>query len=360
MNRRTIRPAEPTLRFATREDIPAVADLLPELAGPHFAERFPSRTAREFFDWKYHQNPSGEAIVGIAESSGRLVATVAAAPTQLQLSNRLVTAYNLGDFLTTPEFRNRGVFSCLVSAVCDEAAARGAAVVYVQPNEQSYPILVRRSFQEPHQFMLRYCVIPSRALARKLRLPLALTTCLRLDAFALRLSLPRQQDRSLVVEPAAGFDPCIDQFWESARRGYRFLIARDHARLKWRFTDCPTPYRIFLARRGGDLAGYITTFVSHATSTAFVVDLFTRADDRAAAVELLRVGLEDLSRQPVHAIHTWTIDSSRPCMIDDQLRRACRLKWASMHFALRFLGPAPPADLPKEGWHLMAGDFDGI
>jgi GNAT superfamily N-acetyltransferase len=359
MSRPAVEQDDLTLRFATREDLAAIGDFLPELAGPHYAEQFPGRTAREFLDWKYFRNPAGEAIVGVAAAPGRVVGTVAAVPVRLQLGDEVVTAYNLGDFLTAAEFRNRGLFSRLVDLVCREAEARGAALAYVQPNANSYPILIRRSFREPFRFELRYFPVPSRALARKLGIPAAVTARLRLDAAALRLALPRR-DRSVVVEPATAFDARIDRLWEDARRGYRVLVARDRGRLQWRFAECPTPYRILVARRGEEVAGYIVTFANRATGEAHVADLFSRADDRAAAAELLRRSFEELVRGPMRAIFAWTIAAPGPCMIGDLLRGACRLTWSPLHFALRPLGPRTNADLPAGGWYLTDGDFDTI
>ncbi len=360
MSRSTARWADPIIRFATRDRLPAIADFLPALAGPHFAERFPGHTACDFFDWKYFRNPSGEAIVGIAESSGRVVATVAAVPTRLQLDDRIVSAYNLGDFLTATDFRNQGLFSRLIDLVCTEAAARGAALAYVQPNENSYPILSRRGFQEPHRFVLRRFLVPSRILTRKLGIPLRVARYVGFDSLALHVSLPRWRDRSVIIEPATAFDPSMDHFWESARRGYDFLVARDRDRLQWRFADTPTPFRIHVARRGGELAGYIVTFVSRATAEAHIVDLFTHADDRGAAVELLRLGLEDLTREPVKAVYAWTLATPTSSMIDGLLCRALRFTWAPFHFAVRSLRLSASPDLPHERWHLMAGDFDGV
>ena len=75
------------IRLATRDDLAGIGRLLPTLGGPSFPERFPQSTISEFCDWKYFQNPSGKALVGVASVGADLVSIVAATPKRIILES---------------------------------------------------------------------------------------------------------------------------------------------------------------------------------------------------------------------------------------------------------------------------------
>src|SRR5271166_2827953 len=67
-------------RLAGPDDVAAVGPLLLDLGGASFPERFTGKTVSDFCRWKYFGNPSGNALVGAAVASGRIVSLVAATP----------------------------------------------------------------------------------------------------------------------------------------------------------------------------------------------------------------------------------------------------------------------------------------
>src|ERR1700692_3965655 len=139
----------PDVRLAQPGDLERIAQFLIPLGGESFAERFPDATAQDFYHWKYFRNPLGVAIVAIATDDASVVSVVAATPKHIQISGKVFLAYELGDFLTDENYRKLGLFSRLIELVCGEAASRGAAMVYVRPNDVSFRILVSKlSFHE--------------------------------------------------------------------------------------------------------------------------------------------------------------------------------------------------------------------
>src|SRR6516225_11815984 len=88
------------LRLARDEDVERIGLLLPDLAGPHFSERFPGTTAAAFCRWKYFTNPAGDAAVGVALSGDRVVSMAAAVPKLIQIDGERLMALELGDFIT--------------------------------------------------------------------------------------------------------------------------------------------------------------------------------------------------------------------------------------------------------------------
>ena len=354
--------AEVTLRYAHHDDFAAVGKFLEVLGGPFFRERLPKHSLEEFYRWKYSQNPLGEAVVAIAVAGGEVVSVVAATPKKIQVGTLTLDAYELGDFLTDDRFRKQGLFSKLIDMVCAKAASLGAAFAYVRPNAVSFPILARHlSFFQPAQMETRRFVVLSRSLANKFGIPESLLRMTGMDWIARRVALPGRESNGLRVEPISRFGPETDQLWQTARRDYRFLIARESAYLNWRYVDTPTPYRVWLARRNREAVGFSVTFVSPGTATGHILDQFTAAGDLSAARSLLHTSFREFLAAGVRSISAWVLPEQRVLPAALLLRRACLFSQPPpLHFAIRLLNPSlSQRDFPPSAWHLSLGDFDG-
>jgi GNAT superfamily N-acetyltransferase len=348
------------MRLARPEDMDEIARLLPSLAGPSFADRFPGKTAADFCSWKYFANPIGDAAVGVALDRGRVVSLAAAVPKRIQVGNEIVPAVELGDFITDPEYRKRGYFSALIELVCREAAERGAAFAYVRPNSVSFPILERSlGFYEAQKIDHRRYVVPSDVLHRKTGLPSGLFRLMGIDWLSRKIFLPTSG--SVEVSPVTRFGQDADAFWERARPHYPFSLVRDSRYLNWRYADCPAPYSFWIARRAGETTGYIVTFSGATEGTAHIVDLLAQPGDAESVSALLCAGVQSALDSGIQVIETWTLQSGAESVGSHILRRACPLVYKPhLHVAVRFLGRMSAADLPSAGWQLTSGDFDGV
>jgi GNAT superfamily N-acetyltransferase len=350
------------MRLAVPGDLEQIALLLPDLAGPDFPERFPNVTAPAFCGWKYFSNPLGTAAVGIATADGRVVSLAAGVPKLIRVGSQTLLAFELGDFITAPAFRKRGLFSTLIRMICEEAKRRGAAFVYVRPNEGSFHILTKDlSFQEVQKLDERRFVAPSVALERKTGVPAALPRRLGADWVARRTLLPRAFP-NIRLEPVTRFGPEVDEWWAAVGPKFPFALVRSHQYLNWRYIDCPSPYRSLAAFRDGRFAGYLTSFLFQRSPTGYILDLVTDPDDKEAAGELLRCGLNGMLDRGAATVLTWTVHSSSSSAASAFLQKACPLRdHPPLHVAARFLEEqAANAGLPPGGWQLNLGDFDGI
>ena len=350
------------IRLVQPADLPSVCKLLPELDGDGYDQRFPGQTCADFIQWKYFSNPAGDAAVGVALDGERVVSIVAGTPKRVRRGSETVLAFELGDFITAADHRKRGLFSALINLVCDAAQQRGAAFVYVRPNEMSFPILASRlAFTEPGQIESRHYTQLSSAIARKLGAPEALTRALGVDAVARKLAVPRAS-AAVRVESIDGFGDEVDQLWMRTRDLYSFCLVRDRQYLNWRYADCPTPYRRWVARRNGDLAGYLVAFVSSRQPIATILDLFTHPEDEEAAAALLGGALDEMLRTGTQAIYTWTLHAGPEIAASRLLKRACALvQKPLLHFAMRpLMQQMRYQGLPASGRHVAAGDFDGF
>lgn len=350
----------PTFRFATRHDLPAIADFLPALGGPLFSERYPGRTLIDFLDWKYFRNPLGDAVVGVATDGGQVVGLVAATPKRLHLDHASNAVYELGDFLTDGRYRGRGIFSSLIEQVCALIADRNAVLAYVRPNENSFPILVRHcGFTEASQIDGRRFVFPSDILARRVAPPAAVLGHIGLDRAAMRWVLG-PSPASIDIRAIDRFGPSHDRLWEEAGQRYRIAIERGSAWLNWRYAESPTPFLLWEARRGDRTAGYLSAFISPSSRTGHIADLFASPEDDEAGAALVGACFRALRAKGVGSIYCWIPRGEDPSAVGRTLARACPLSnGRPLHFAVRVFDPCFKG-FPPSAWHLAMGDFDGV
>jgi GNAT superfamily N-acetyltransferase len=354
------------LRLAQLSDLAQIAPFLLPLGGESFANRFGDGTVEGFYRWKYFANPLGEAIVGIASAGGTVVSVVAAVPKRIWISGKIVLAYELGDFLTDASFRKKGLFSQLIELVCREVGARGASLVYVRPNEVSYPILARKlSFQEAQRLDARRFVIPSQILFRKTGVPAGLLRLSGMDLIVKRRCIPRYSGSAVTVVSIERFAEDnhndIDQLWQRASAGYDFALLRDSSYLNWRFADCPTPYEMWAALRNSQTVGYLVTSADRSAPVAAVVDLFTENGDEEAVRALLATGMGSLLKSGAQTISTWTLQGPAQSAAHELLRRAVPMRRKQhLHLVFRDLQPQElNLPLPSQKWHFTLGDCDG-
>lgn len=359
VTRGTLRPE---VRFAEPADLGQIAQFMIPLGGELFGERFPDGTVQDFYRWKYFDNPLGHAIVGIATAGGSVVSVVAATPKRIWLLGKTVLGYELGDFLTDENYRKMGLFSRLIELVCGEARARGSSLVYVRPNDVSFPILAGKlSFYEAQRIDARRFAIPSHTLFRKTGIPVTLLRFSGMDWLLKNRCLPRSPGSAVTAVPVERFGEEIDQLWQRASAGYDFALVRDSSYLNWRFFDCPTPYKIWGALRNGQTVGFLVTSANRTVPTAEIIDLFTESNDVEAVRALLATGMGGLLNSGVQLISTWTLQGSVQSATHQLLQRALPFRRKKhLHLAFRILLPQEiTLPVSSQKWHFTLGDSDG-
>jgi GNAT superfamily N-acetyltransferase len=350
------------LRLAGVRDLDQIADFLLPLGGPSFAERFPDGTVQDFYRWKYFGNPLGDAIVAIATAGDAVVSVVAASPKRLWLSGTAVVAYELGDFLTADSYRGQGLFSRLIELACHEADVRGARLVYVRPNDVAFPILAGKlSFFEARRMDASRYVVPSYLLSSKTRITPSFFRAIGADELLRAFCIPRFRDDTVNVVSIERFGDDADQLWSKAAEGYAFAVVRDSRYLNWRFADCPTPYKMWRALRGGATAGFIVISKNRHNTVGRVIDLFTEKNDMEAARALLATGMGNLLESGIREVSTWTLQGDAGSAAHALLRRAFPFRRKKhLHLAFRILaGKEVSLPLTSQNWHFTVGDSDG-
>lgn len=212
------------------------------------------------FEWLYQQNPDGPSTCWfvIDERSGEIAGCTAVFPRRIQVrgQSRPVVAWNCGDFCILPRYRVGGAALALRRAARNAVDAGESPFLYAHPNDRMLQIHLRVGHQ-PLGTMIR--------LARPVRVAAGGGIAARVGTLALRLARP---ERVLAwgdtITVAGGPLPAdVDGLFERVRGDIGTALVRDARYLTWRFLDCPLhEYRFALARRGGELAGYLAFCLS--------------------------------------------------------------------------------------------------
>jgi len=104
--------------------IEPLTDAVFDELGPLMQDAFGHGGGREYFNWKYRQNPAGAAIGNIARAgSGEIAAFYGMIPEIFAFQGQARRVYQSCDTMTRSDHRRRGLFQRLAQKTYDEALA---------------------------------------------------------------------------------------------------------------------------------------------------------------------------------------------------------------------------------------------
>lgn len=353
--------------WSTRLLRPSDAEAMAELSRRCFGERADSI---DFIRSRYTESKGPPAFVWAAEAEGELIGTQAITLLPFFVGGGEATVGMFTAGMTHPKHRKRGVFREVVEAAERFGFEQGVAGLFTMPNDESYP-----SFQKS-KLWRTLTDRPLRAMAIDVRRLLADRG---LPGFVAGIGGwlgdmkygPRLNRAAAGVSEITDLVEIGDQLDRLAEiRGHEFggfMCRRDHAFLRWRFTENPTyRYRYFISRGALSLDGYLVTRTETRMGTriAHVVDWLAASgpdilesllaaagraarEDGAALLTMIASGGVEVERFAAFGFHVVPT----------------RLAGRSFHTAYA-VNPAHPElhELAaKDGaWYLTLGDFDSI
>ena len=313
---------------------------------------------RASWKWQYAEipQPLQSPAIWVARRDGHVVGQIGAMPVSLWWGNRELRASWGIDYFVAPEAEGLGDSIALLKAwmtSVDVALAYG-----LRP--ASYLICKRFGFRDLGHVPLFQAVLDPAAIVQRRWGRVARVFASPALGPARRL-IRRRYSRTVAdveVSPASSIGPEYDALWERARGGFAMCVRRDASYVRWRYQSAPhKQYAILEARRDGVLSGFLVSRHEdyRGLRLGWIVDLFTRTDDRGTRVGLLEAAMNAFLEAGVARVQAFSTNQG----LAADLRRHGFFKAASSARLCVRVNGVP--ELPRESgnvWHVVFGDAD--
>lgn len=324
----------------------------------------PADEVPAYYLWKFFANPHrGERVpFWLLRDRGRLIGGIGALPVRMLLEGREIR----GEFACDMFIERGQQRSGLGSALMDAYIADSPLPLMMNTSPSLHRFLVKRGFVDlGGDLSFWFRPLDAGALLRA-RSPGWKGGLLRLAgpladlALGARTALRRPRpDPGVTVEEVPGFGPWVHDVWTRAAAGYSIVVVRDLPYLRWKYEQHPlVKYRVFQAKRGGEIAGYMVWRVrtDAGARLAVIPELFAGREDSGARHALLRRAIDEARAHRAAGVKALFSDAAT--------RRDLRLQgFLGGGSSPGFLVPAPkdpgvPDVRGFERWALSGGDSD--
>lgn len=102
-----------------------------------------------WFRWKFSSNPFGNPIVKVALTQEDAIAgMVSFSIADILVGKEVISAAYTTEIFVHPNFQRRGLFSALLDSVHSSAKKRGVKLLYIFPNSNSRPGVLRKGYTD--------------------------------------------------------------------------------------------------------------------------------------------------------------------------------------------------------------------
>jgi len=226
----------------------AIRDMFNEFWRPDYVAMRPA-----FYDWQFHRNPyipyDFEDSVILAFDNDRIVGFLGLVPTIFHVGNSLVRGTWLSNWLSHPDYRNRGIGVFLLK----KAMERFPIVASTALSRFAQPIYTGLQFKYL-ELMYRLLLIFDPEQTSALMETPRPEDVRKLEELAARV--PVGDLATSGFEPADAFPEDIGDFTARMVREGSLMPVRDFQYLTWRYAEHPNlSYRIFIERPNGEIEG---------------------------------------------------------------------------------------------------------
>ncbi len=313
--------------------------------------------------WQYADNPTDEVLVDLAVSDGRIGAIYAVQPAQVRVDGQRRLAAQSVDTLVDADFRGRGLFTKMASAVYDRLRARGGAFVYGFPNANSAPGFFKKLgwvSLDPVPFLVR----PLRTALLASKLPIG-AWARRLPDLRLPVLGPKL-GASQEIRPLTSFGSALDALWGRFSADVRVAVERSGEYLRWRLSKPGERYECFGIFEGMELIAFCayTTVDKHGGRLGYVMELLHDPGRQKSAAALLAECLRRMESDGADAALAWSLPHSPNARAYTRvgfMPLPERLRPIELHVGVRPLDPTLTETLSdRRNWYLSYCDSDTV
>ena len=353
------------LTWVVRSYLPGDEEQIIALFEEVFGKPMGLTESAKHWTWEFGENPSGLFMITLAFNDSRVVGQYAVVPLRFTIDGEERLAGLSLDTMVHPDYRRQDMFSITAKALFDDFEKLGAAFVYGFPNKNSiHSFREKLDWRTVMQLPLQVCALrPGRFAAERLGLPVArlinliFSTVRRVNCLFLGKAHP-----SIEICEVSDFT-WADNFWQRAKCFHRLWVTRDTAYLTWRYSRPESDYRIRIAKKDGEVVGYVVTSLRdwNGYCTLFILDLVVDPSERAATdalvANVLRQGQESSAE-----IITAIVPRGSPYLLS--LKRHLFVSLPKqffpreLYFGGRLFDVDPALFEDYTSWHLSWGDSD--
>lgn len=223
----SIRPLGPA-------DEDAVLELLALTLGWDMDDRH-----RQLFNWKHRLSPFGVSPGWVAEDENGLAGFRTMMRWEFVLDGSTIRAARAVDTATAPRAQGRGIFRTLTQRALAELGEEHVAYIFNTPNAKSAPGYLSMGWQGLGRVPLSFWPSGIRRLSRLSGARAAG------DLWSLPCSIG--EDASVIVSKDTEISELLEASHARSGKAGRMVTHKTTSFLKWRFSQCPVGYRVWLA-----------------------------------------------------------------------------------------------------------------
>jgi len=317
-----------------------------------------------FFDWQYLHNPEDEALVMIARDDDNeqnpMIGIESLLPVNIMVEEKLVKVFLSCNSYVHPNYRNKRIFSKLLSLAKKEYVKKDALCIYAVTNDKSFNSFVKQGFHEISNLPILF-----RPLKLSNYFPFPFNTILH---FFDNIWKIKKNVNPNIIQFNDYFDESFEILSKKANQRIPIIKQRTKEFLNWRYKDHPTrEYKIFILKENLVLKGYIITRKTNVNgkSIGVIVDFLADSNTNPKKIiDLIHVALDDFWNSDISV----TIAISGPTTFEHQSLSNAGfkttpkfLKPQSNHFVL-INSDSSKNYLEKlkkyDNWFFSFGDYD--
>lgn len=315
-----------------------------------------------FFDWQYLNNPEGEAIVitALDDEKNSIVGVESILPMNIIVNQKIINASLSCNSYVHPDYRNKGIFTKLITTVKDESIKKNIWCIYGVANDNSFSSFMKKGSYEISNIPILFRPL---RLSNYFSSPVSSILSLFDDIWKVR-----KNTNPNVSKFNDDFDESFEILAKKASQRIPIIKQRTKEFLNWRYRNHPTrEYKTFVLKENSMLGGYIITRKTdvNGKSVGVIVDFMVDPDSSRKGIrDLVQVALGDFWDLGVSV----TIAISGPSTLEYQLLCSSGFKIApkflkpqSAHFIL-INSDSNRNDLEQlkkySDWFFSFGDYD--
>ena len=209
----------------------------------------------KYFDWQYRNGPYGIAKILLAkDDDNSIIGVEPILPMKLYIDTKIIMSSLSCNSIVDPDFRNKGIFSNLVSNILKLIDKKEISSIYGIPNTKSYNIFIKNGFDEIDQLPL---------LVRPLKLSNYFPHPIKKLIKPFEIFWKVKIENSNIELFTEKINSDFDKINTDLSRRVLIMQKRDKEFLQWRYKEHPSKkYEIHILKENTQLKGYIITSIA--------------------------------------------------------------------------------------------------